>query len=256
MDNTNLDIITVFNPDSKPFHIVYDNKSYGTIDPGKARRMPRFLAKLSVKHLIDQCLNSTSQATSNQVLRDQWAAKIVIDEEVNSMAPSETPDDKLNKELDQLNKNADLDRILHKHRSTGVDTTSEANFVPGESVAPVVPMQQRPIVENPVIQPPIHQNEPASLTPSEPLPPSNVAESIGVTPPSGENKVLPEVDNVTSNPPTLNESNPTEPTREQLYTYAEKTLGMTLSDKKTKDTLDLQGIPELIKTLGYESPTA
>lgn len=257
--DTNLDIITVFNADPKgqPFYVRYDNKNYGVIEPGKARRLPRFLAKLAVKHLVDQCLNAVNQPTNNQAIRDEWTSRIVIDEEINAPVARETEEEKLARDVDRLNASSDLDRILSKHKGT----QTQSSFTPPAQAMPQQTLNNGQLGQT--TTPQVPQQVPASATPSYeveenlPTPPehSRVAESLGISTPSGE-KVLKEVDNLDTppeaTPPVATQG---EPTREQLYTYAEKVLGMTLGDTKTKESLDSQEIPQLIETLGYD-PTA
>lgn len=267
MSDNSLDIITVFNPDSESFHIVYNNQSYGHIEPGKARRMPRFLAKLAVKHLVDQILNRQGIITSNQEKRDFWVSKVVMEEEVYAMPSPLNESEKIRRDMEEMNKNQDLDRILEKRKAEGKEEANP-NFVPPQAQV----MTQKPIADPnanftppaPVQQPP----PPASVTPSVapaveqppveiPAPPKA---DLGVSAPTGESKVLKEVDNTdlpaspTGTPP--NENVVTKPTREQLYTYAEKVLGMTLADEKTKAALDSQNEDQLMETLGYDSSAA
>mgnify|MGYP000104589597 CR=1 FL=1 len=216
MDNT-LDIITVFNPDNEAFEIRYDNKSYGMIEPGKARRMPRFLARLTVKHLTDQVLNKLNLATNNVEARNIWLAKIVIDEEVYAMPEAVTPDGKLRNDLSELNRKSDLDRILEKRKVEDAPTTNPNFAVPQVTAAPnMTPSPLQPINEAPITvpvaagetpHPTVEVNvAPASVTPSEQLAPaqdvapipsimqSTVASDLGISAPAGNSMVLPEID--------------------------------------------------------------
>ncbi len=266
MDNS-LDIITVFNPDNEVFYIRYDNKSYGIIEPGKARRMPRFMAKLVIKHLVDQCINKENGNTADQALRDKWLSSIVIDEEIYAPVQEETEDDKIRRDLERLNQSSDLDRILANKK--GESTQTPANFAPAAVPAPAPQPAPTPYHENPANQmqptaPQVQQTPPpASLTPSAPVettpppPPSNAVADLGISAPTGEGKTLPEVDNIdTPVEAPAAPADSTEPTREQLYTYATKVLGMTLEDVKTKEALDIQTVPQLIETLGYDATAA
>lgn len=224
MDN-NLDIITLFNPDRESFLIKYDNKSYGVIEPGGERRMPRFLADLAVKHLIDQCINSFNGGdTANAGLREEWSKKIVKSEEANEMiAPKLTPEEKLQKDVDEMNRKTDLAKVLEGRKTT---------------VSEVIPTP-------PATPPPYHENPQNQIQEAQPSP----------TPPTGESQVLPDQDS-TDTPPAQTETPAKEtPTREQLYTYAEKTLGMNLNDEKTKTKLDSMTEQQLTEELNYD-PTA
>lgn len=251
MDDS-LDIITVFNPDTEPFHIVYNNQSYGYIEPQKARRMARFIAKLAVKHLIDQVLNRLQLPTNNQSKRDELAAKIILEEEVYALPSPVSQDEKIRQDMEALNKNQDLDRILAKRKAAGAGDANP-NFTPQPMVQPPPPPAPPP---------------PASVTPSTtpvantaPIMPPQPPADLGVAPPDGASKVLKEVDNTepaapeTGTPPNGNAD--VKPSREQIYTYAEKVMGMTLTDPKTKAALDeIQDLDKLAEVVGYDAQAA
>lgn len=259
MDDS-LNIITVFNPDSEPYHVKYDGKSYGTIEPNKARRMAKFVAKLNVKHLIDQCINSNNKGdTNNEALRESWAAKIVIDEEVQMKPDEITQEEKIQKDMDRLNSGEDLQRILNKHKTQEGGEESKqtnANFTPPPA-QPDQKMPQKPL-EEAKPAPSKEETPPASMTPSTP-PPASTPNPAPQTPDQPAPETPPQE---TQQQPQQPEQQPADspaetpsdgqPTREQLYDYAKNTLAMTLDDEKTKKALDDQDIPQLIKTLGWE----
>lgn len=251
MDNS-LDIITVFNADSEPYDIRYDGKSYGVISPGKARRMPRFLAKLNVKHLIDQCINHYDEGdTGNSDLRDKWATKVVLEEEVYIEPVKVSAEDRIRKDMDQMNAGADLDRILKKHKDVDEPSKSTAaNFTPGQA-------PER--VETPATPTGTPEEQPATPAVEDVKPKeSRVIADLGIAAPAGDSKVLKEVDNTDDpNAKPAEEKPATEqvpPTRKELYSYAEHTLGMKMDDPKTMEKLEEMNIKELIESLGYEPP--
>jgi hypothetical protein len=268
MDNS-LDIITVFNPDPEPFEVVYDNKSYGFIMPGMAKRMPRFLARLAVKHLIDRILTRLKIQTNNIDERTKWSQKVVIEEEISATASAQSPAEKLQREMDELNK-SDLDRVLSKQNVPAAAASD--NFVPAGMSAPVTPTPVAPVVPAPVA--PVMPTPSVPVAESLPVPPSPAIASLGIAAPAGDAQVMPEVDNtdapaaevpavpVTPAPgvdPALVAAVqpapgvlPAQPTREQLYEYATNTLAMDLNDAKTKAALDAQSPEELMQTLSYE----
>ena len=252
--DTTYDIITIYNPDTNPFTIVYDNKTYGVINPGEQRRLPRFLAKLAVKHLIDQCLNTAQMATNNVEQREIWAKKIVVNEESQDLMPIDTPEQKLQKEIDELNRSSDLDKVLSSAKAQVSDAPPTPATPPSFSPNPIQSISTPPA--------PAPTSQVSTEPQNAPLPPkSEPPKDLGVTPPTGESAVLPEVDNTEAAagtpppvaPPVVNGK--AEVTRESLYKYATDTLGMTLNDEKTKATLDAMDLPKLAETLGYDLNT-
>lgn len=252
MQDDTFDIITIKNPSTDPFEVVYDNKSYGFLMPGQFKRFPRFLAKLAVKHLIDHCLNKEGLQTNNQAGRDRWSAEIVMEEEITAL-PTSTPQEKLQADVDRMNQGSDLDRIMKKRAeapATPQVFTPQAPIIP----APVDPVPSRPVAE------------------AIPLPSPALA-SMGISTPTGAGMTLPEVDMTEDVPvapvPTpvpasvdparmpqvpapIPMGNPAQPTRDQLYKYASETLAMDLSDSKTRAALDAQSEAQLVETLSYE----
>jgi hypothetical protein len=259
-DPRSADIITVQNVDTEPIDIIYDGKSWGTIVPGQIRRFPRFLAEHAVKHLIDQILNRLEKPTNNKVLRQEWASKIVIDEESTFQPRALTAEEKLQKEVEQLNKQSDLELVLNRARAS-----QAANAAPVLDQTPPAPA---PVPATPVVLP-VDTNTPppapAVEQPIEPPTPAPVVETpapvvnpdIPATPPVTENPVsdtppaaedaIDTTDNVAEEAPV----DPSLPTREALYGWARDNMHMNIEEPKTKAALDATPIPQLVEDLQY-----
>lgn len=263
MDQNLSDIITLRNPLSEPFEVIYDNKSYGVIAPGQVRRFPRYLARLALKHMIDLCITREYQgnhATNDMVEREKWGKQIVLDEEVMFQPQVKSESEKLQEEVERLNKGNDLDLILARHNAQGdggntpvaaavpqAPAFNPASFAP-QSAPTVLPEAKE--AEAP-INPPAPQQPTVNLTPTD----QN-------TTPAVETPAAPEAGTATvaPTPPVPNDGEilapagnpPAAPTREILYNYARTTLMMDLNDQKTMAQLDQMTIPELVETLKYE----
>jgi hypothetical protein len=208
------DIVTIQNIDDEDFVFEYarseGNPPY-TIPAGAVKRYPRFLAEHAVKHLIDKILNKGKIKTNNMKAREELASQIVL--EVENLQPDtvETPAQKLNKEVDTLNKPSDLDTILKKRK---------------ESPAPAIEVP------------------PADSTPA-PVEEKFEGQDEDKGPTAG-----PEVDTTDGEETQTPNVVKAMPTRAQLYEHATKGMNMVLDDK-TKARLDKMKISELIKELQY-----
>lgn len=271
MDNNDprsADIITVQNVDTEPIDIIYDGKSWGTIVPGQIRRFPRFLAEHAVKHLIDQILNRLEKATNNKVLRQEWAQKIVIDEETTFQPRALTPEEKLQRDLDSLNKQSDLELVLNRAKAAQAaaaePTPPEIAPAPAPLPTPPVVLPEDtntppPVVEQPVapVQPtpdPVVET-PVPATP-EPVVTPDIQPEVPVTeiPVSDTPPPAPAVDDAidtTDAPVEEAPIDPSLPTRDTLYAWARDNMHMNIEEPKTKAALDATPVPQLVEDLQY-----
>lgn len=212
------DIVTIKNISGKDFTFQYDastgNPPY-VIHAGEIKRFPRFLAAHAVKHLIDQIMNDNDERTSNLVRRQELAEQIIVDEETFHDEPVVTEADRLNKQIEELNRPSDLDGILEKRR------------VKKEVAAAQKPIGTQPNMDQPA-KPKVKQEEEfAGLNKDQPKEPEKPK-------------------------PVIKEVKPKEalPDRAQLMKYATDVLKMEI-DAKTQKALDSLSVPELIKELQY-----
>lgn len=116
METSLHDHITIKNIDDEPFNVVYDKELWATLEPGETRTFPRFLANHAVKHLIDRLINKQEPSSKVQVttgnisLRDEWAQKIVIEQEKIQQPIKASYHDQLRKDIERANK-SDLERL-------------------------------------------------------------------------------------------------------------------------------------------------
>jgi hypothetical protein len=208
------DIIYIRNTDSAPFEVVYDSVSYGVIEPGQVKLLPRFIADNAVKHLIDQIINRMGDRTDNQVLRDRFIAEIVVKEELITHI-SERERNKL--EVEEINRNSDLAGYLNRAKESAA-----AAPVKNDGILPELDLTK----EEPA---------PAVLPAAEaqPIPPVAVGESGGVV-------------------PTTPVAPPTDDVRAQIYNHAKNVMKMNLDDPKTMAALEAMDIPTLKNTVQYE----
>lgn len=128
--------LTILNVDTKPIEVVYDGDSYGFIQPGEAKRLPKAMADLVVKHLIDQILNRMDIRTNSQADRDRLAAEIVIDSDDSLKVVSKSSKEILDEQIGELNTPSDLDRLIKKKEEKA--QADLENFVPKEPEPEVV----------------------------------------------------------------------------------------------------------------------
>ena len=125
--SSSFDIIALHNIDSEDFTFEYD-KSAGnppyTIPAGQIKRFPRFLAEHALKHLINQILTRKKMRINNEVARQELAAQIVVDEETFQQGSTQTEAEKLNKDIESMNKPSDLEKILKQNRPKEVPQES------------------------------------------------------------------------------------------------------------------------------------
>jgi len=113
-------IITLQNIDDEDFAFSY-NASEGNppylMKAGGVVRYPEFLAKHALKHLIDKILTKQGERSNNRTLRLELADKIVIDTEKLTRQTEQSPEEKLRKEVKNLNQPSTLETILNKRKA-------------------------------------------------------------------------------------------------------------------------------------------
>lgn len=158
------DIIAIQNIDDEDFVFVY-NKSEGNypnvIPAGEVKRFPRFLARHAIKHLIDKILNKRKERTNNQPARDALAEQIVIDEEVIQQPPKKSDVDELQENIENLNRESELDTVLKKHQDE--KKPNEINTTP--------PVKDEPKAEEKFVGLPDEPKEEPKEKPKEEAPP-------------------------------------------------------------------------------------
>lgn len=215
------DTVTVQNIDTDPFEVVYNKQTYGTIEPGQTRSLPRFLASHAMKHLIDHILNKRGVMVNNQLKRQELANKMLINVQKVVAPVNKTEDQVLKEKVDQLNAPTDLDLLMAKNEiSENAPTPPQT---PPPSPAPTPPSEM-------------------SIEELEAL----LAEKKAVN--SGE-----ETPEETLEAKSVAEEPKAEITRDELYAWAEQEMGITIyADEKTKKSLDEKSVEEVKKELGYE----
>lgn len=206
-------IVSLQNIDDEDFTFEY-NASEGNppylMPAGDIVKYPHFIAKLALKHLIDKILNKRGERTNNQVLRDELANQIIVGEEKPSQRAQPTEAEKLRMEIDELNKPSTLDTILAKRK------------------------------EEKTYKKKVKKAEEEKLEVGERFEGLEGVDTKTETmvKPVEDRKVVPPVD-VKS-----------KPTRNELYTFAEKEMNMVI-DEKTKKKFAKMKIDTLITELQY-----
>lgn len=284
------EIITLYNPSKEPFEIVYNNRIFRTIPPGKAMRLPKKpFGILAEKHLIDRMCNLEGKPTNDPIARTAWRKAVVIDEDIDNSEKVLDPSDVMQRKLDRLNNTNESGAVitcdvcgtksfnLQEHKTLNHPVTvPQAPTVP---VAPVLPAQQvtvtqpvTPPAQQPLITPDQVTKEKVQLVstsdpetiPANPVlnerpqkerrlqsdPTDDVKSVI-----SGVTGTVKEEHHELPAQKVEEEQTPTytvnpNPTREELISYA-KSIGMNIEDPKTKSFLDTADIPTLKKELNY-----
>src|SRR4030042_1879570 len=213
------DIITLNNIDDKDFSFEYDRSrgSYPyTIKAGAVARFPRFLANHAMKKLIDKILNDKHIKLNNEPARQELRERIFVSEEVFQHSPEQTEAERTKREVEELNKPSDLEKILSKHK------------VPETPISPsttVIPSEEEPRKEDEKV---------AGLEDDKRA--------------RKEGFVAGTVD--TTEKPVVSTTPKQAPTRFEVLKYAEDKLGVIL-DKKFMEKADKMSDKELIKELNY-----
>lgn len=281
MDNDiSFEIITLLNPSNEPFDIVYNNRIFRTIPPGKAMRLPKKpFGLLAEKHLIDRMCNAQGRNTNDPLARAHWREKIVLEEDVDNSERVMDPGEIMQRKLDKLNGTNEAEQIAecdvcgtksfnvveHKmlnHPLTAatpaaptpptqtVATAPAAGLTPAQPTAPIEPI----IPANPEV---LSATEVAGLpatAPAKPAPSTPAQKDVanvlsGVTGAGGEGHKLGEQKVQEVEAPgtyTINEN----PTREELIAYG-RSIGMNVDEVKTKAFLDTAELDVIKKELAY-----
>lgn len=125
-------IIVVKNIDTEDFIFAVDKEEY-FIGSGTQRRLPKFMAHLAVKHLIDKILqrqNPDGTTLSNIAKRQELAARIIVAEETLDRPAIPT-----NRQVvEQMNKVSDLEAgLAARSKKPEVETTSNEDVVLDDS---------------------------------------------------------------------------------------------------------------------------
>jgi hypothetical protein len=239
--------ITLQNPDKEGIEIRYDGQSYGVLEPGTQMTLPYFLADHVTKHLINQILNRLKIPLNNQIKRDEWRSKIVINEDQYRQSAPLTQQQILQKQIDELNarnpatpngKLPALNGILGKKREDAPalpeDPEDETPAVATPSGVQSMPSPVEPVAIPPVVVPVVE---------------SPVNETVVTAIPSGVDPLLASIPDST---PTDGETDrTTPPTREQLYSWMTNELKMNLNDEKTMTYLEAHPVEDLIAEFNY-----
>ena len=279
MRNDAFDILTLYNPDTEPFPIIYGKEMHKVIQPKKAVRVIKMIGELALKHLVDRMCQKQGKAINDQGARDAWTKVILIDVESNDTPVPQTLEDQAKAMTDKLNNSTDLERFLASKNVTlpqipadGGMPATPAPVAPAPTVAPTPkfdPYTGQPLAstvtpEAVAITPESVDTSKVEIQTGDTNPISSAMDSVNVAPPApsdpavasiinrgqGETQVLAEQ--------TIDETPPTEhvvdsnPTRQQLMDFAQNTLLMDLNDPKTKAELDKMTDAELIVNLRYE----
>lgn len=280
MRNDAFDILTIYNPDTEPFQIVYGKEIHKTIQPKKAVRVIKMIGELALKHLVDRMCQKQNKSINDQTARDLWTKVILIDVESNSAPVPQTLEDQARAMTDKLNNSSDLERFLNSKNvvlppipADGVVPATPAPVVPtptadnnwkfdpltGKPITPTITPESVAITPE-MIDPskieiqagdtnPVAAGAMASLAQTPTIPPDPAVASI-IDRERGEAMVLPE-QTIDDTPPIEFPVNAA-PTRQQLLDFAQNTLLMDLNDPKTKAELDKMTDQELANTLKYD----
>lgn len=266
--NDSFDIVTLYNPSTTPFEVWYNSELHTVIQPGKAVQLVKMIAgdndHGATKHLVDRMVRQQLGAAgkNNPAARSAWLAKIVINQQANSLPVLPTVYEQakaLNEEL--ANKPVDM-------------PLPEA---PLPQIVPTPPIANSGWKFDPLTGKPI-ENKPTGISPDQvdtsrvEIQTSQSAALLGTLPgavlphPDPETNTL--LDNLRSGgeervlgEQIINEDEPKvepvatwplEPTKEVLISYAEKVLLMNLSDDATRAQLEAQTPEQLKATLKYD----
>lgn len=262
MDDISFEIFTLLNPSNEPFDIIYNNKLFRTIPPGKAIRLPKKpFGLLAEKHLIDRMVQLENKQVNDQLARDKWRAKIVIDENKDLSEGPVDPDTILQRKLDRLNLNDEQSGTIKECQLCNTKTFNIEEHMQLNHATPVTDP-----VPTPVITPEqtntnsveiVDGIAPAAISVETPAPQTDAqkhaASILGNVhgKEKGEAYVLPEVQ-IEDEPAPVIETKRAELTRDTLITYARDTLKMNIDDTRTKTLLETLPIPDLARELGYE----
>lgn len=211
-------VVSIMNVDTQDFLIEYNISDpingYRAIMPsGATVSLPKFIADHAVEGITDQVLNRQGKSTNNVAVRAALRQKIIISTQRMSQPLIKTPEQQAIEDIQPVQTAPRL-----------------------ESIAPVAPVVE-PTVPNSTPLPPQGT--------ATPPPDENVEEFAGLIsapeqPNAPVHNAKPDADgNIPGEIDTTDENIDTTPvkkappTRAELFTYAEQTLGMDLSDNKT-----------------------
>lgn len=105
------DTIVVYNPLDREIPAVYNSEVYDVIRPGKTSSLPRFVAVLTVKHIIDLCiqLKNPEKPITDPNLRKKYAQEVVRQEVVYKKPEPMARLEKIKEETREFDN--DLDRL-------------------------------------------------------------------------------------------------------------------------------------------------
>lgn len=115
----NWDQVAIHNIDDEDFVFQYDasqGSSPYVIPAGEVKRLPKFLAKHALKHLVDKILNKRNIRINHEPARRDLMEQIVVGEEKFDLPAPKTDTEKTNEVIDEMNRQSDLDRILERKR--------------------------------------------------------------------------------------------------------------------------------------------
>jgi len=206
-------IVTLQNIDDEDFVFEY-NASEGNppylMPAGEVVRYPDFIARLALKHLIDKILNKRNERTDNEALRTELANQIVIGEESAPQKAALTEAQRLIKEVEELNKPSALDSVLAKRKEEN-DYKREAKKE-----------EKKQTIET-----------------------GDDFEGL-----EDEPEVVKSETKTEESPKVETTEVKAKPTRNELYTFAEKEMNLTL-DEKTIKKFDKMKVEDLMKELQY-----
>lgn len=225
-------IVTILNIDSAPFIIEYNisdplNGYRATLPAGYTLPLPAFIADHAVEGLIDQVLNRRNQPTNNVQRRAELRSKIIVGTQSMGQPRIKTPE--------QL----------------------AIESIPAVDVPPVVGVPQTQEAPNPAPEPAPAPNSTPVVVPAT-MPTVGSEERFDDLQPPTQATVTPDAnaddgDVIDTTDEGLDKKPVAKPkpTRPELFTYAEKTLGMDISDPKTLAAWARLTDEELIKELDY-----
>lgn len=115
----NWDQVAIHNIDDEDFVFQYDASRGGSpyvIPAGEVKRLPKFLAKHALKHLIDKILNKRNIRVNHEPARQDLMEQIVVGEEKFDLPAPKTMEEQTRDVVADMNRQSDLDRILEKRR--------------------------------------------------------------------------------------------------------------------------------------------
>ena len=223
--------------DDEDFTFEYDRISGAppyTIPAGQIKRFPRYIARHGVKHLIDHILTKRKFKINNQVLRDNLAREIVVDEEVFAQQHVETEAERLQKEIEKLNQPSDLELVLARSRAS---QKGQEPPKPPTAVGTQPKMAGEPVADE----------KPKPTIKDEKFDQIDKEKEEGTLPELDLDEKLDEPTPVT---PTQSDKTITLPTKEALKEFATTEMGMTWDDKMQESFKKLS-VKQLINYLQY-----